>query len=37
MNQRVIGIDLALKHKHRVSIWDTANYRFLGKSFRVDD
>jgi len=36
MNQRIIGIDLALKHNHRASIWDTATTCFLNKSFRVD-
>ncbi len=36
MNQQIIGIDLALKHNHRASIWDTATNRFLSKSFRVD-
>jgi transposase len=36
MNERVIGIDLGLKHKHRASVWDSSSKSFLGKSFRVD-
>lgn len=36
MNERVIGIDLALNGKHRASIWDSSTKQFLGKSFSVD-
>jgi transposase len=36
MKERVIGIDLALTHQHRASIWDSSKRDFLGKSFRFD-
>lgn len=36
MNERVIGIDLGIKFKHRASIWDSSAKNFLGKSFKVD-
>lgn len=36
MKELVIGIDLALKHKHKASIWDNSDKRFVGKSFSFD-
>jgi len=36
MKEHIIGIDLALNHRHRASIWDTTAKNFLGKSFLFD-
>lgn len=36
MKEHIIGIDLALSHRHRASIWDTTVKNFLGKSFLFD-